>query len=278
MITKEDIYINPEVSLLHVTPLAVAEVAARSAYDSFDKSEHEIIKSFPLTHKLNYDIPDSKIMNTLAWTYFHHSVLEHLVLQFHIRKIGRGVLQELARHRIASPTVKSTRYTLGPILIAFVVSKDEQAGRGYHTFQQLMKRIRFSVLKNEKLQSEEVYSIYSKLEVFYKESESDFLSNVMSKAQLDIAANIDAFDTDEPEYFFDALMQAKSKRNVGDKFKMIVSDNFATELVWTINLRALKNFLDLRDSGSAWFPMQELAKEMKRHVPKQYLELIVKEK
>jgi thymidylate synthase (FAD) len=40
------------------------------------------------------------------------SPLEHIVFTFHIKDITRGCLQELVRHRMASYTVLSTRYTL----------------------------------------------------------------------------------------------------------------------------------------------------------------------
>lgn len=39
-------------------------------------------------------------------------MLEHLFYSFDIRGISRACLQELARHRMASLSVKSTRYTL----------------------------------------------------------------------------------------------------------------------------------------------------------------------
>lgn len=42
----------------------------------------------------------------------HGSTLEHLTYSFNIDGISRACLQELARHRIASLSVKSTRYTL----------------------------------------------------------------------------------------------------------------------------------------------------------------------
>ena len=38
--------------------------------------------------------------------------MEHLSYTFFIEGISRAVLQELARHRMSSPSVKSTRYTL----------------------------------------------------------------------------------------------------------------------------------------------------------------------
>jgi len=42
----------------------------------------------------------------------HSSTLEHLSYNFHITGISRACLQELARHRMASLSVKSSRYTL----------------------------------------------------------------------------------------------------------------------------------------------------------------------
>lgn len=48
--------------------------------------------------------------------YGHESVLEHICLTFKIRGISRACLQELARHRLTSPTVESTRHTLKKVL------------------------------------------------------------------------------------------------------------------------------------------------------------------
>jgi thymidylate synthase (FAD) len=45
----------------------------------------------------------------------HESVLEHAVYTFHVA-FSRTCLQELARHRIASPSVESTRWALKRIL------------------------------------------------------------------------------------------------------------------------------------------------------------------
>jgi thymidylate synthase (FAD) len=46
----------------------------------------------------------------------HTSTLEHLTYTFRIENFSRAVLQELSRHRIASPSVKSTRYTLKELI------------------------------------------------------------------------------------------------------------------------------------------------------------------
>lgn len=51
-------------------------------------------------------------MTRVANKFKHSSTIEHTVYNFHISGISRGLLQELARHRIASYSVKSSRYTL----------------------------------------------------------------------------------------------------------------------------------------------------------------------
>jgi thymidylate synthase (FAD) len=50
----------------------------------------------------------------------HTSTLEHMVFVFDIEQLSRAALQELARHRHASLSVRSTRYTLSSQL------KDEE--------------------------------------------------------------------------------------------------------------------------------------------------------
>ena len=47
-------------------------------------------------------------------------------------------------------------------------------------------------------------------------------------------------------------------------------------MVVTFNIRSLKNYFDLRDSGAAWFQIQWLAQGMKDATPKKYLKLIDK--
>ena len=80
----------------------------------------------------------------------------------------------------------------------------------------------------------------------------------------------------DPEALYSALQCGKKKRNVGDGFKHIVSDNWKVDMVVTFNIRSLKNYFDLRDSGAAWFQIQWLAEEMKKVTPQKYLKLIDK--
>lgn len=86
-----------QVKLLHSTPLEVADIAICKCYGS----------------KPYIDLEKTQArINRVANVSKHSSTIEHLVYTFDIDGISRAVLQELARHRIASYTVKSTRYTL----------------------------------------------------------------------------------------------------------------------------------------------------------------------
>jgi len=58
---------------------------------------------------------DKELIERIGNKNKHKSTLEHLVYSFDIDGISRACLQELARHRIASYSVKSSRYTLKEI-------------------------------------------------------------------------------------------------------------------------------------------------------------------
>lgn len=90
---------NIIVELLHHTPIAVCSHAIRTCWQSFAKGD-------------NGGEIDCNLIERVGNEYRHSSTLEHLVYHFYIRGISRACLQELARHRIASLSVKSTRYTL----------------------------------------------------------------------------------------------------------------------------------------------------------------------
>ncbi len=87
------------VSLLSHTELKIASHAIRTCYQSFHKGDDggEI---------------DCELIDKVGNKMRHSSTLEHLVYSFYIAGVSRALLQELARHRIASLSVKSTRYTL----------------------------------------------------------------------------------------------------------------------------------------------------------------------
>ena len=87
------------VTLLHHTPLTICSNAIRTCWQSFDKSD-------------NGGEKDRELIDRVGNKFKHSSTLEHLTYNFYIKGISRALLQELARHRIASLSVKSTRYTL----------------------------------------------------------------------------------------------------------------------------------------------------------------------
>lgn len=86
------------VELLHFTPIIIAVKAIRTCYNSCDKSDE-------LGEK------DIKLLQSIIKNK-HLSTIEHISYNFKISGISRALLQELARHRVASLSVKSTRYTL----------------------------------------------------------------------------------------------------------------------------------------------------------------------
>lgn len=176
-----------KVQLLNKPDISIIIEATRTCYDSMSKSDNLGDKDLALLKK----IIDSK----------HESVLEHMVFTFKITDISRACLQELARHRIASYSVKSTRYTL--------------------------KELR-NTPDNE-------------LEKFLID---DIESIVKSSA-------------------IDSLKKIKMMLNMSnpdmDKIKYALPECYKTELVWTINLRSLRNFLKLRLSLKAHQEIRKLA-------------------
>jgi thymidylate synthase (FAD) len=88
-----------KVKLLQHSSLEVCATAIRTCWQSFDNSDDGGQK-------------DKELINRVGNKFKHSSTLEHLTYTFYISGVSRALLQELARHRIASPSVKSTRYTL----------------------------------------------------------------------------------------------------------------------------------------------------------------------
>ena len=267
-------YSKPEVVLLQDTGIGVSEAAARTCYDSFCNSENKVIQD--IEHSLPDSsmcdainaIGDSALLDTLAWTHFHHSILEHANLSFLIRGTSRGVLQEHARHRIQAISVRSTRYTMSSLINAFVAS---QTSNDKDFFFKTVLEFDMFVTTNESYNRLEISAIYDKLKFQYIEVK-DFNSIAVAKSSLNF---LDEFKHDS-QALYDALESGKKKRNVGDAFKHIISDNVKVDMVVTFNLRSLKNYFTLRDSGAAFFQIRWLAQEMMRVTPKKYLDLIIK--
>ncbi len=271
-------YLEPVVIILQDTGIGHTEIAGRTAYNSFDKSENEIVKEIG-NGKLNpgyvsdlEDIESSKLLKQLAWVHHHHSVLEHTSITYLLKDVGRGVLQELVRHRIASYTVKSSRYTMSSVINAYIASLIDDDPKGW--FINKMHKLNILITTHKAYNYLEYGAIYDKLKLQYAIlGKEEFIKISVSKSSSEYL-NDSTYITDE---LFDLLENGKAKRNIGDPFKHIVTDNWKTDIVMTVNLRSLKNFFELRLSNSAWFQIQWLAQQMVKSTPNKYLKLILKE-
>ncbi|QOP42437.1 FAD-dependent thymidylate synthase [Sulfurimonas sediminis] len=269
-------YTKPEVVLLQDTGIGVAETAARTCYDSFGNSENEIVQEIEkvlpdtkMCESLN-NIEESQLLDDLAWTYFHHSILEHANLSYLIRGTSRGVLQEHARHRIQAISVRSTRYTMSSLINAFVAAK--HSGEREFFIEKVLGFDMF-VTADEAYNRLEISAMYEKLD-FQSKKVDNFYELAVAKSSLPLLKEFQG----KPQKLYDALQTGKKKRNVGDAFKHIITDNVKVDMVVTFNLRSLKNYLTLRDSGAAYFQIRWLAQEMMKVTPKKYLDLIIKKK
>ena len=125
-----------KVLLLHNTPLYIAAHAIRQCWQSQEKSDTveayicpECGSSYQYMEAIGKDCcyrhesertmqytktcgpKDRELIDRVGNKHKHSSTLEHLVYTFDIEGVSRALLQELARHRMASLSVKSTRCT-----------------------------------------------------------------------------------------------------------------------------------------------------------------------
>ena len=101
-----------KVQLLHHAPLSLAVTAIRRCYLSEGKSDSvNCTINTPMQYALG---PKDRALIERVIRDGHTSTLEHLTYTFDLT-FSRAVLQEWSRHRIASESVQSTRYTLGVI-------------------------------------------------------------------------------------------------------------------------------------------------------------------
>lgn len=184
------------IQLLNSTHLDIASKAIRTCYDS---------------HHLSTKEKDLELIHKVANVNKHSSTIEHLVYSFAINNISRACLQELARHRLASYSVKSSRYTL--------------------------KELRKEKEINE-TNADKYIKLTNNLEV--DSCSIKALQNLHSLICRGISMDI---------------------------AKFAMPECYLTSLVWTINARALQNFLSLRTSKNAMWEMQELASEIYNSIP-----------
>ena len=202
-----------EIKLLEHTKLSNIVIGARTCYDSFSKGG-------------NYDIPtdditevDKSLIDTLINTLSHKSISEHCIYVFNIKGISRLTNMELTRHRIASYSVKSTRYTLKSLAKENIFT---------HSNLDISRASKYIVLTGN--------------------DEVDYCS-------------ITALEN---------LRKIVSNGIKNDITKYALPECWKVDLVWTINMRSLMNFLELRLSNSAHFEIRELANNVLKAIPQEH--------
>lgn len=203
-----------EVKLLDHTKLSNAVIGARTCYDSFSKGGNYEIATDDITKE------DKSLLNTLINVKKHSSISEHILYIFNIKGISRLVMQELARHRIASYSAKSTRYTL----------------------KQLAKEEMFEIGNKEKA---------SKYINLTGEHTIDYYS-ILALENLRV------------------VIVSGTKNDIA---KYCLPECWKVDLVWTINMRSLMNFLELRLANAAHFEIRELANHILKEIPQEHLYL-----
>ncbi|MBL6970452.1 MAG: FAD-dependent thymidylate synthase [Campylobacterales bacterium] len=209
------------ITLMQHSSLDVCAHAIRTCWQSFDKSDDGGDK-------------DKDLINRVGNKFKHASTLEHLTYTFYIAGVSRALLQELARHRMASPSVKSTRYTLKEL-------KDED------TFSDGMSAL-------------ELYEKYTNSDEVYADIH-------MQRASKYLVFTGDLFTDFSSVVALDNLRLVLQSGVGNDKAKFCLPESYKTELTWTINARSLQNFISLRSSKAALWEIRDLALALYKALP-----------
>lgn len=193
-----------KITLLAHTDLKICSHAIRTCWQSFAKSDEG-------------GTVDKELIDRVGNKFKHASTLEHLNYTFYIQGISRACLQELARHRHASLSVKSTRYTL-------------------------------KELRNEPEFRQNDFERASKYLVL---SEDERVDN----------ASIAALEN------LRLILQTSISLDIA---KYCLVESYKTELTWTVNARALQNFLHLRSGKSALWEIRNLANALFKALPDEH--------
>lgn len=251
---------NIKVTLLHHTPLYIASDGARTCWSSQDKSDTTYLKKCGDCESTNInsvammcneceseriDIiktigpKDLALLDRVGNQYHHGSILEHVSFNFFIDGISRACLQELARHRLASLSVKSSRYTLKelkdePAFIGLTSDEDDSHTTIAYDYKRASKYILMTDSDNGGAQSVDRYSV-------------DALDNLR-------------------------LLIVNGTSN--DKAKYCMPESYRTQLTWSINMRSLQNFLSLRTDKKALPEIQHLARLIYEALPAEAQSLV----
>jgi len=255
-----------DVKLLHFTPLWVCAQAIRTAWASQGKSDTFTELCCPICGDtefvdapkgdarlhhcnecgttFNYPVEqlaageaDKALIARVGNKFKHGSTLEHLVYTFDITAFSRAVLQELSRHRMASPTVKSTRYTLSEL-------KDEPPFTPTSMGQDLQ------ILNEDTEIALEDTEIYQRASKYVKFTGDNMIDWIIIRQLENLR-----------------YVVAEKKGKANDKTKYVLPDAYLTSEVLTINARSLQNLLSLRTDKSALWEFRDLANAMYQALP-----------
>ena len=196
-----------EVKLLFHTPLSICVSAGRTCWQSQERGGCYPIPTDEIIEA------DKEFLDRILNKHKHGSVGEHLSYNFAIEGISRACLQELARHRHASLSVKSSRYT------------------------------------HKELKSEEnIRAVASKYIVMSGDKRVDECSILA----------------------LENLQKLLLEGITNDLAKYAMPECYKTALAWSVNARALQNFLSLRSSKSALWEIRNLAYALFEVLPKEH--------
>jgi len=221
---------NIEVELIANTPLRNAIIGARTCWKSFNRDDY--------VDESNIGENNINLLNKLVFQYQHESVIEHVVYTFRLSKFSRLILQELSRHRIASPSVESTRYVIKKDILEYA---DIFEQKDLPSFKERVKVVeRFLTIPYVKS---------------YNILDLDLQFETLKYIYLKVKAGV---------------------RN--DEIKYILPENWrVNNEILTINARSLRNLLTLRTSQSAHFEFRYLAMLMLRALPKNHINALYKD-
>ncbi len=206
-----------EIKLLHHTPLEIADIAICKCYGNNPHTDKEKAQAR---------------INRVANVSKHASTIEHLYYNFDIDGISRAVLQQLCRHRVASYTVKSTRYTLQEL-------KKEEAFCSYRTL------------------------VDDQFEIYGTDTQKERASKYL------VLSGVDSTDIKSISGL-ELLRQELISGTPNDIAKYCMPESYRTSLTMSINARALFNFLELRSSKHALKEIQDLARAMYEVLPEDH--------
>jgi len=190
---------NINVQILNLPPKEVLITAVQKPYNT-NNSSFDTVK-------------------TVIKSYKHTSVAEHVFINFNITGISRLCLQELARHRHASLTVQSTRFTLNKML-----EQEEISG---------MQLDEYFVIPN-----------YNETDWHSIDEYTDYITSLKSSW----LATIERMKLFKQEINLS-----------NDFIKYFVPEALRANIAWSINIRSLQNFMTLRLNKNAHFEIRHLA-------------------